>query len=81
MIRATRSGNTIALKTSGTRDGAKGISILLNASMIDPSADVVVTHEGKPVYKGKPAPDLWTAIEALDARLDTAMVFDRRIDL
>jgi dienelactone hydrolase len=81
LIRATRSGNTFTIAATGTRDGVKGLSILLNPSMIDVSADVVVTYDGKNVYTGRPAPDLWTLVEGLDARLDTSMVFDRRIDL
>jgi pimeloyl-ACP methyl ester carboxylesterase len=81
VIRATRSGNTITVAAEGTADGLKGIGILLNPSMIDPNADVIVRHGDKTVYAGRPAPDLRVVLETLDARIDTAMVFDRRIDL
>jgi pimeloyl-ACP methyl ester carboxylesterase len=81
VIRASRSGNTFTISVEGTGDGVKGISLLLNASMIDPGQDVVVRQGAKTLYSGRPAPDLGCVLDTLDARLDTKMVFDRRIDL
>jgi len=78
-IVATRKGNEIALELSLT--GTSGLTIYLNASMIDPAQDVVVKLGEKELYRGKPKPDAWTVLETLDARLDKAMVFDRRIEL
>jgi dienelactone hydrolase len=79
VIRAARKGNEIALELQGT--GASGITILLNPGMIDPKQDVVVKLGEKELYRGQPKPDAWTVLESLDARLDRAMVFDRRIEL
>jgi hypothetical protein len=42
---------------------------------------VIVRYRGKELYRGRPAPDFWTLVETLDERLDTSMVFDRRVDL
>ncbi len=81
VIRATIESNVITLDVSGRAAGAKGLSILLNPRMIDVQKDVVVRSAGKDLYRGVPVPDLRTVFETLDARLDTAMVFDRRIDL
>jgi len=49
--------------------------------MIDATTDVVVRVKGKEVYRGKPAPDLVSVLESLDARLDRTLLFDRRIRL
>jgi hypothetical protein len=78
-IRATRKGNEIDITISGMRRDPRGLTVLLNEEMIDPEKDVVVRANGREVYRGKPKPDLWTVLETLDARLDTRMVFDRRI--
>jgi dienelactone hydrolase len=80
-IRATRTGNAIVLETKGTARGTQGLTLYLNASMIDPTQDVVVTSAGQELYRGKPQPDVWTVLETLDARLDRGLVFDRRIEL
>lgn len=80
-IRATRTGNAIDLVCRGTAGGAKGLTIYLDASVIDPSADVVVTLAGKELYRGKPKPDFWTILECMDERVERSMVFDRRIEL
>lgn len=80
-VRATRDGNTIALELRGTPDGAKGLTLLLNETMVNPAEDVVVTCEGKELYRGRPQPDFWTVLESLDARVDRTLVFDRRIQL
>jgi dienelactone hydrolase len=80
-IRARRDGNTFHLEVDGTQNGVKGITILLNDRMIDPAKDVVVMHEGRELYRGRPRPDLWTLLETLDAKLDRSMVFDRRVEL
>jgi dienelactone hydrolase len=80
-IRATRSGNQIELEARGTSGGTKGIVLYLSGSLIDPAQDVVVKSGAQELYRGKPVPDAWTVLETLDARLDRAMVFDRRIDL
>ncbi|NOT30640.1 MAG: hypothetical protein HOP15_09365 [Planctomycetes bacterium] len=80
-IRATRRGNEIALETRGTARGASGITLFLHAGMIDPTQDVVVRSGEQELYRAKPQPDVWTVLETLDARVDRAMVFDRRIEL
>ena len=49
--------------------------------MINPAKEVVVMSNGTELYRGRPAPDFWTVLETLDARLDRSMVFDRRIEL
>ncbi len=79
MLTATRNGNEIMLDVRGT--GTSGVTILLNASMIDPAKDVVVKLGEKELYRGRPKPDAWTVLETLDARLDRGLVFDRRIEL
>ena len=61
--------------------GPEDLTIFLNDRMIDPAKDVVVRVGKKEVYRGKPVPDLVTILETLDARVDTSMVFDRRIEL
>jgi len=80
-ITATRKGNAIELEARGTAHGTGGITLYLNATMIDPSQDVVVSGGGKELYRGKPVPDAWTVLETLDAHLDRGLVFDRRIEL
>ncbi|MEQ1891691.1 MAG: alpha/beta hydrolase-fold protein [Planctomycetota bacterium] len=80
-ITATRKGNAIELEARGCAHGTSGITLYLNAAMIDPAQDVVVTSAGKELYRGKPVPDAWTVLETLDARLDRVLVFDRRIEL
>ncbi len=80
-IRATIADNTVTLEVEGTAEGTKGITVLLNPRMFDPTKDVVVRSGGKEIYRGMTVPDLWTVVETLDAKLDTSMVFDRRIDL
>lgn len=80
-IRAARTGNTITLEVSQTKDGVKGITLFLNPSMIDPAADVVVKSGEVELYRGKPAPDVWTVLETFDDKLDRTLVFDRRIEL
>lgn len=80
-IRATRAGNTITLECQLTKNGAKGITLFLNAGMIERDADVVVKLGTEELYRGRPQPDVWTVIETLDDKLDRSMVFDRRIEL
>jgi dienelactone hydrolase len=80
-IRATRAKNAIELVCRGTAGGAKGLTICLDASLIDPAQDVVVTLAGAEVYRGKPKPDFWTILECMDERVERSMVFDRRIEL
>ncbi len=80
-IIATRNGNEIEVEARDTAHGTAGITLFLNASMIDPTAEVIVKSSGKEIYRGKPVPDAWTVLETLDARLDRVMVFDRRIEL
>jgi hypothetical protein len=80
-IRATRAKNEFTLDCSDTAHEARGLTIFLNAHMIDPAIEVVVRSSGKELYRGKPAPDVWTVLETLDDKLDRSMVFDRRIDL
>ena len=80
-VRATRKGNAIELEARGTSGGTDALVLYLNARMIDPAEEVVVTSGGQELYRGKPVPDAWTVLETLDARLDRAMVFDRRIEL
>ena len=80
-ITATRKANAIELEARGTAHGTSGITLYLNAAMIDPAQEVVVSSAGKELYRGKPVPDAWTVLETLDARLDRVLVFDRRIEL
>ncbi|MSR63694.1 MAG: hypothetical protein EXS08_14800 [Planctomycetes bacterium] len=80
-ITATRKANAIELEARGTAHGTSGITLYLNAAMIDTAQEVVVSSAGKELYRGKPAPDAWTVLETLDARLDRVLVFDRRIEL
>lgn len=80
LVKATRDGNAFTLDVAGGKDGLKGFSILLNPSMIDPAQDVVVTSGGKEVYRGRPAPSFAALVESLDARCDTTLAFDRRVD-
>jgi len=80
-VTARREGNVISITTSGRAAGAKGLTIFLNASMIDASQEVVVKIGDAELYRGRPAPDLWTVFESIDARADRSMVFDRRIEL
>lgn len=79
-IRATRSGNTIEIKTTH-RASREGITIYLNPEMIDTERDVKVIYDGEEVYRAQPEPDLWTIVETLDFNADRRLVFDRRIDL
>lgn len=80
-IRAQHTHNEFTLETRGTASGTKGITLYLNAAMIDPAADVVVRTKERELYHGKPAPDVWTILETLDDKLDRSMVFDRRVEL
>ncbi len=78
---ATRDGNAFTLDVDGDRANTKGFSILLTPKMIDPKQDVVVKVGTTEVYRGKPESSLRTVVETLDARCDTTLVFDRRVDL
>lgn len=73
--------NVITIEATGTGEGAKGITIFLNDKMIDVKKEVVVKTRTTELYRGTPQPDFLTVFETLDERLDTAMVFDRRIEL
>jgi len=84
-VRATIADNTVTL--AGTlADGAfHGMSILLNDELIDPAREVVVQcgdgETARELARARPAPEFATLLESFDSRLDTSMVFDRRIDL
>ena len=80
-IRASRKGNSIELICRDTASGAKGLTIYLDATLIDPAQEVVVTLAGAEVYRGKPKPDFWSILECMDERVERSMVFDRRIEL
>jgi hypothetical protein len=80
-IRAERKGNTFTVTTKGTASGLKGISVRLNAKMIDPNEDVIIIGNGVEVYRGKPEPSLADVFDSLDSRLDRSMVFDRHVTL
>jgi hypothetical protein len=80
-IRATIEDNAVTMEIAVRGRNEKGITILLNDKMIDPKKEVVVRVNKKEVYRGKPEPDFLTILETLDARCDTKMVFDRRIEL
>jgi len=73
--------NVITMEVAVRGRNQKGITILLNDRMIDPKKEVVVRVGKEEVYRGKPKPDFLTILETLDARVDTSMVFDRRIEL
>ena len=79
-IRARIEDNVIDMDVA-VMPGPKGITIFLNDQMIDPKKEVVVRVGKEEVYRGRPVPDFFTILETLDARLDTRMVFDRRIEL
>jgi hypothetical protein len=80
-IRAEIEDNVITMEVAVRGKNQKGITILLNDRMIDPKKEVVVKVGKEEVYRGKPQPDFVTILETLDARCDTSMVFDRKIDL
>ncbi len=80
-LRAQRARNAITLTAKNRAAGTKGCVVYLNAGMIDPSADVVVSVDGQEVRRAKLAPDVWTILETLDDKLDRTLVFDRRIEL
>jgi hypothetical protein len=80
-IRATRKGNAIELVCRGTASGAKGLTLYLDATLIDPEQDVVVTLAGNEIYRGNPKPEFWSILECMDERSERSMVFDRRIEL
>lgn len=80
-IRATRKGNAIELVCRGTASAAKGLTLYLDATLVDPTQEVVVTLAGNEVYRGKPKPDFWSILECMDERAERSMVFDRRIEL
>ncbi|HYC77394.1 MAG TPA: alpha/beta hydrolase-fold protein [Planctomycetota bacterium] len=80
VVRAAREDNVVTLETVG-RDGVKGLTVFLNPQMIDPAREVVVRHGAKEVYRGRPAPDAAVVLDAIDARCEASMIFDRRIDL
>ncbi|MCU0724303.1 MAG: dienelactone hydrolase family protein [Planctomycetes bacterium] len=79
-VRAKIEANEITLEVA-VMPGPKGLSILLNDRMIDPSKEVVVRVGKTEVWRGRPVPDFQTILESYDARLDTRLTFDRRIDL
>lgn len=80
-LRAERVKNAISLSTKSRSTGTKGCVVYLNAAMIDPAAEVVVSVDGKEVQRAKLVPDVWTILETLDDKLDRTLVFDRRIEL
>ncbi len=80
-IRAVRTKNEIQLTCRDTANAAKGLTVCLDATMIDPASEVVVKNGDKELYRGKPAPDVWTILECMDERAERSMVFDRRIEL
>jgi len=80
-VRATISGNLIEIEVQGRSTGTKGLVIYLNDKMIDTDKEVVVQHQGAELYRGKPTANLGVVLESLDARVDRAMVFDRKIEL
>ena len=80
-VRASIEGNVIELEVERRSTGVTGLVIYLNDKMIDQQQDVVVRHAGQEIYKGRPAADLGVVLESLDARVDRAMVFDRKIEL
>ena len=80
-IRVELADNVIELETAGTAEGAKGITLYLNDKLIDPRKPVVVRHRKKEIYSGRPVPDFSTIVETMDEKVETSMIFDRRIDL
>ncbi len=77
LLVATRKGNEFEIDPS-TVD-LRDLSLWMKPGMIDPSADVVVRVGGKEVFRGRPAPDVATVFESLDARCDRTLTFDRRV--
>ncbi len=56
-------------------------TIYLNDAMIEPRLPVIVRVAGEEVYQGVPVPTYRSIFESFDARLDTALTFDRAIPL
>ncbi len=79
-IRATIQDNTIELEISNRPTGTKGLVLYLNDKLIDVEQPVVVIYQGQQVYQGQPTPNLGVVLESLDARVDRAMIFDRKIE-
>jgi hypothetical protein len=75
----TRHGNEFDLSVTG--GDPRDFSLWLDARLIQPGEDVVVRHQGKELYRGRPAPDVLTVFETLDARVDRTLTFDRRVRL
>ncbi len=78
-IKAERDGNSFSVRALGV--DREGLWLMLNPTMIDVAQEVVVTVDGEEFYRGRPAPDFATVVESLDSKLDTTMVFDRKIAL
>ena len=78
-ISTSGSDNVIDLEPTGST--AEDFTIYLNAKMIDEAKAVVVREGDKELYRGRPEPTYEAVFESLDARLDRAMVFDRKINL
>lgn len=78
-IKAERNGNAFSIRALGV--DREGLWLMLNPSMIDVSEEIVVTVDGEEFYRGKPVPDLATVVESLDSKLDTTLVFDRKVPL
>lgn len=77
LIRATRTGNEFDVIVTGV--DPRDVWIALNPAMIDPHHDVVVRLDGTETYRGRPAPDVATILETLDARVDRVLTFDRKV--
>jgi hypothetical protein len=77
LVTAVRKGNEFDLDV--TLAFPADFTLYLNPSMIDVTKEVVVRVKGNEVHRGKPAPDLISVLESLDARLDRTLLFDRRI--
>ncbi|MGE3174963.1 MAG: alpha/beta hydrolase-fold protein [Planctomycetota bacterium] len=79
-LRASIADNVVTLDGTLAPE-FRGVSILLNDTMIDADREVVVRAGDHELYRGKPAPEFGTVLAAFDARFDRSMAFDRRIDL
>lgn len=77
-IEAHIDGNRITLMTDG---GVRGLSLLLNDKLVDPSRSVIVKENGRLAFKGKLRPSLTGLVTSYVAKEDPAMIYPYRIEL
>jgi pimeloyl-ACP methyl ester carboxylesterase len=77
-IEAHIEDNRITLATDG---GVRGLSLLLNDKLVDPSRPVIVKENGRLAFKGKPGASLTALVTSYVAKEDAAMIYPYRIEL